>query len=53
MAEKDENQQLVQDLRDEVKILADREEQANMELQRQESQALVTGNIYDTSFNYF
>ncbi|XP_043978924.1 calcium-binding and coiled-coil domain-containing protein 1-like isoform X2 [Gambusia affinis] len=29
-----ENQQQVQDLRDEVKVLADREEQANMELQR-------------------
>ncbi|XP_023180526.1 calcium-binding and coiled-coil domain-containing protein 1-like isoform X1 [Xiphophorus maculatus] len=34
VAEKGENQQQVQDLRGEVKVLADREEQANMELQR-------------------
>ncbi|XP_014875843.1 calcium-binding and coiled-coil domain-containing protein 1 isoform X1 [Poecilia latipinna] len=34
VAEKGESLQQVQDLRDEVKVLADREEQANMELQR-------------------
>uniref|UniRef100_A0A096M5V5 Calcium binding and coiled-coil domain 1b n=1 Tax=Poecilia formosa TaxID=48698 RepID=A0A096M5V5_POEFO len=38
VAEKGESLQQVQDLRDEVKVLADREEQANMELQRQESE---------------
>ncbi|MEQ2272433.1 hypothetical protein XENORESO_000762 [Xenotaenia resolanae] len=50
VAEKAENQQQVQDLKDEIKVLSDREEQAIMELQRKESEACVSGNTYATVF---